>query len=187
MQTLNQQAWRRHFTELRAAVQAQFPQVDPLDIERVNDDWDALVEALQDGTGMDADRILDRLQAVEHRDLGIGPGGIDDEDQGGNGSVERLMLGQGFSADERPWIVERLEKLNRQLKRYPADDVWLELTVKDRDTPAMVVTLSAELPGLGSVVTSSKANDLPAAIADVRDDMVDRIRDSVEKRSRGAR
>lgn len=189
MQTLTQDAWERHFIKLRAPVQAQFPQVDPLDIERVNGDWDALVEALQDGTGMDADRVLDRLRAVEAVDLGIGPGGVDEDedDSGGDGSVERLALGKGFSESERPWVVERLEKLNRQLKRFPADDVWLELTVKDRDTPAQVVTLSAELPGFGSVVTSSKENDMPAALADVRDDMVDRIRDAVGKRTRGAR
>jgi ribosome-associated translation inhibitor RaiA len=187
MQPLTHQVWEQHYVRLRGPVQSQFPQVDPIEIERVNDDFDALVEVLQRDTGMDADRVLDQLRTVDVEDLGIGTCEHDADQHAGEGSVANLALGHGFTDAERPRVLERLEKLNRHLRRFPAEHTWLELTVKDRDTPAQVVTLSAELPGIGKLVTTSKENDMRAALADVRDDMVDRIRDSVEKRSRGAR
>lgn len=187
MQPLTHRVWQQHYVELRAPVLERFPQVEPTELERINDDYDALVELLQRSTGMDADRVLTQLRGLDVEELGIGYGEPGEEDGAQEGSVERLALGQGFSQAERPRIVSRLEKLNRHLKRFPADNVWLELSVKDRETPAQVVTLSAELPGLGKLVTTSKENDMAAALADVRDDMVDRIRNGMEKRSRGAR
>lgn len=189
MQPLTHRVWEQHFVTLRQHVLDQFPQVDPSEVERVNDDWDALVDVLQDATGMDADRVLDQLRGLDVEELGLGYGQADDEQQteAQQGSVEKVSLGQGFTQAERSRVLSRLEKLNRHLKRFDADDVWLELSVKERDTPAQAVTLSAELPGLGRLVTTSKENDLQAALADVRDDMVDRIRDGLEKRTRGAR
>lgn len=187
MQPLTHQVWEQHYLDLRAPVQSQFPLVDPIEIERVNDDFDMLVEVLQRETGMDADRVLDQLRSVDVEELGIGTGQADADQHAGEGSVQKLALGQGFTDAERPRVLDRLEKLNRHLRRFPAENTWLELSVKDRDTPAQVVTLSAELPGLGKLVTTSKENDMRAALADVRDDMVDRIRQGMDKRSRGGR
>jgi ribosome-associated translation inhibitor RaiA len=190
MQPLTHRVWEQHYTELRQAVVDRFPLVERWDIDRVNDDFDALVETLQRATGMDADRVLDELRALDvQEELGVDAEPEEEEPpEGEPGSVARLALGQGFGETERDRIMDRMQKLDRQLRRFPAQHVWLELTVKERDTPAQVVTLSAELPGLGKLVTSSKGNqDMAAALADVRDDMVDRIRDGIEKRTRGAR
>jgi ribosome-associated translation inhibitor RaiA len=181
MQPLTERVWRQHYVELRQPVLARFPQVEPAELEAVIDDYDALVELLQDSTGMDADRVLTQLKGLDVEELGIGFGGSGQQGKQ-EGSVDKLSLGQGFTQAERPRVLARMEKLNRHLKRFHADNVWLELSVKDRETPAQVVTLSAELPGLGRLVTTSKENDLAAALADVRDDMVDRIRDGMEKR-----
>jgi ribosome-associated translation inhibitor RaiA len=187
MQPLTHQVWRQHYTELRQHVLERFPQVDPEELEGVTDDYDRLIELIQRSTGMDADRVIDQVRGLDVHELGIGYGEGGDEEASQQGSVNKLALGQGFSQAERPRILARMEKLNRHLKRFHADNVWLELSVKDRDTPAQVVTLSAELPALGRLVTTSKENDIPAALADVRDDMVDQIREGMEKRSRGAR
>jgi ribosome-associated translation inhibitor RaiA len=186
MQPLTHWVWRQHYVELRQPVLQRFPQVEPSELEGVTDDYDRLVELIQRSTRMDADRVIDQLRGLDVEELGIGYG-ESDEEAGQEGSVDKLALGQGFTQAERPRILDRMEKLNRHLKRFPADNVWLELSVKDRDTPAQVVTLSAELPGLGRLVTTSKENAFAAALADVRDDMVDRIREGMEKRSRGAR
>lgn len=187
MQPLTHRVWEQHFVALRRPVLERFPQVEPSELDGVDDDYDALVELLQRSTGMDADRVLTQLRGLDVEQLGLGHGDAGEEGGAQEGSVDKLSLGQGFTQAERPRILSRMEKLNRHLKRFHVDNVWLELSVKDRETPAQVVTLSAELPGLGRLVTTSKENELPAALADVRDDMVDRIRDGMEKRSRGAR
>jgi hypothetical protein len=194
MQPLTHRVWAQHYTELRQVVLNRFPLVEPEEVIRVNDDFDALVETLEHATGMDADRVLEELRNLDVRELlergeqetaqGQPAGEQEEQEQG---SVAKLSLGRGFHSAERPRILERMSKLDRQLRRFPAQHTWLELSVKDRDSTTQVVTLAAELPGLGRITSSSKEGQLAAALADVRDDMVDRIRDGIEKRTRGAR
>lgn len=191
MQPLTHQVWEQHFVQLREPVLTRFPQVEEWELARVNDDYDALVELVQRSTGMDADRVLEQLRALDVEELGIGTGTREDaEDENGNGehgSLAKLALGKGFAESERARITERLAKLNKHLKRFPADDTWLEISVKDRDTTSQALTLSAELPGLGKVVVGSREGDLRDALADVREDMITQITRELDKRSRGAR
>ncbi len=191
MQPLTHQVWEQHFVQLREPVLTRFPQVEEWELARVNDDYDALVELVQRSTGMDADRVLEQLRALDVEELGIGTGTREDaEDENGNGehgSLAKLALGKGFAESERARITERLSKLNKHLKRFPADDTWLEISVKDRDTTSQALTLSAELPGLGKVVVGSREGDLRDALADVREDMITQITRELDKRSRGAR
>ena len=148
----------------------------------------ALVELLQRSTGMDADRVLDQLRQPRRRGTRPGHGRARrGRHRCERGSLAQLSLGKGFADTERGRIVDRLSQLNRHLKRFPADDTWLELTVKDRETTSQVVTLSAELPRLGRLQASSKEDDLMAALADVRQDLIRQIDGELDKRSRGAR
>lgn len=188
MQSLTHQVWEQHYVELRRPILSQFPSVDRSELDGVTDDYDALVQLIERSTGMDADRVLDQLRNLDVEELGLGTGERDADDAGADrGSLAKLNLGKGFTDAERDRVVERLSQLNRHLKRFPADDTWLELSVKDRDTTSQVVTLTAELPRLGRVQASSKEDDLMAALADVRQDLIRQIDGELDKRSRRAR
>ncbi|MPZ88473.1 MAG: hypothetical protein GEU81_10435 [Nitriliruptorales bacterium] len=184
MQPLTHQVWEQHFVELRPAILERFPAVDRESLQVVGDDYDGLVALVQRATGMDAGRTIEQIRALHVEELGLGIGnGYGGAE--GEASLAKLSLGSGFNASERDRIVERFGKLNRHLKRFPADSTFLELSVKDRDAESQQVTLEAEVPGFPRFVATSKEPDLQAALADVRDDVARQINDAVGKRTRG--
>ena len=83
--------------------------------------------------------------------------------------------------------MERLSKLNRRLKRFPADGTRLQLSVKERDSSGQSVTLECEVPGFAKFVATSQEADLRDALMDVREDLGRQINDAVERRNEGAR
>lgn len=98
-------------------------------------------------------------------------------------SVARcLRLVPEFRSDERDSVVETLDKLDRQLTRFPADDVELELSVKDRGKLQQHVTLEAWIAKFGHLAGTSDTPDLQAALMDVRDDLWEQIEKAVERR-----
>ena len=112
-----------------------------------------------------------------------------DEDGGTNSgperaSLEQLRIGFGFEESERPRILEVLRKLDRQLKRFPASSVDLELTVKDRDTTAQKVTLEAWLPNMPRIVVTSREHSLRDALMEVREDLWRRVKEALDRRRR---
>lgn len=99
-------------------------------------------------------------------------------------SVDRLRLGTGFAESERPKILELFRKLDRRLQRFPADEVDLELSVKERDTPAQSVVLEcwiAELRGERFVATSTEP-DLRDALMECREDLWRQIDRAISRR-----
>jgi len=184
MRPLTHQEWEKHYVDLRPHVLKRFPQIDEALLERQRGDYDGLVELVQDATGMDADRALEAVRTLEAEELGIGPG--DDDQPAGDdrarASLDQLSLGSGFTPGDRDMVVERLAQLNRRLRHFPANGAWLELTVKGREENGQKVTLSADLKGFPSFVSTSEDADLRAALADVRDDMIRRIGDAVDKK-----
>ena len=102
-------------------------------------------------------------------------------------SLSQLTLGSGFEASERDRIIERLDKLNRRLRSFPADGTWLEISVKERDNTGQSVTLICELPGYAKLVATSTEHDLRDALMDVREDMWRQIDDAATRRREGAR
>ena len=102
-------------------------------------------------------------------------------------STAQLQLGSGFRDDERERVVARLDKLNRRLKRFPADGTELHLTVKERDTSAQTVTLECRVPRFAAFVATSREADLAAALMEVREDLWRQIDDAVGKRNQGPR
>jgi len=65
-----------------------------------------------------------------------------------------LRVGHGVHADERERLVEALDQINRHLIGTPADEVTLEIHVKDRDHAEQRVTLEGQVPGLPLIVAS---------------------------------
>ena len=188
MQPLTHQLWAKHFTDIRPRVLEEWPDIDPIELEEVRDDWDHLVQLVQRSTGMSADLVGQRLRTLDIEELNIGTGeSREASDDEGTASLEQLALGNGFEESERGRIVERLSKLNRRLKRFPADATHLELQVKERNNSGQTLTFIAQLPGYSQFVATSTEADLRDALMDVREDMWRQIDDAVTRRTEGAR
>jgi hypothetical protein len=97
-------------------------------------------------------------------------------------TVDQLRIEFGFEESERPRVIELLRKLDRQLKRFPADAVDMELTVKDRDTVDQKVTMDVRLPSLPRIVATSKEMPLRDALMDVREDVLRQIKEVLARR-----
>ena len=186
MQPLTHQLWAKHFVQIRPRVLGEWPEIERRDLDGVGDDWDGLVELVSNATGMSADLSSQRLRTLDVEDLNIDTG-AEDTAEDDAASLDQLALGTGFQPSERDRIVERLGKLNRQLKRFPADGTRLQLSVKERDSSSQSVTLECEVPGFAKFVATSKEADLRDALMDVREDLGRQINDAVERRTEGAR
>lgn len=188
MQPLTHQVWERHFTQLRQPILDEWPQVDRPTLEAIRDDWDGLVALVQSSTGMSADLVRQRLRKLDVSELGIGTGGDGGrEEDESRASVRQLRLGGGFSEADRERVLERLSKLDRRLKRFPADSTDLYLTVKDRDSGGQSVTLECRLPKFAPFVATSNEADLRAALMEVREDLWRQLDDTLTKRREGGR
>ena len=188
MQPLTHELWAKHFVELRPRIREEWPDVEQSELEMVRDDWDHLVQLVQRTTGMSADLVAQRLRTLDVEELNIGTGEAGGDDKESNqASLDQLALGNGFEESERDRIVERLSKLNRRLKRFPADATTLELQVKERNNSGQTVTFIAQLPGYAQFVATSTESDMRDALMDVREDMWRQIDDAVTRRTEGAR
>lgn len=184
MRTLDARAWQTRFTELRTPVLSAFPRLHRQDVEAAGDDFDALVHMIQRQSGLSATEVQERLSEIEIDT--DDDGAADSAPSGGTrrprASIQQLRIGFGFEESERPRILELLGKLDRQLKRLPAEAVDMELTVKDRETTAQKVTLEARLPNLPRIVVTSKEHALRDALMDIREDLWRRINESLDRR-----
>ena len=187
MRPLTHREWEQHYVELRPYVAQEWPTVDTAALQHVGDDFDGLVELIQHTSGESADLVRQRLKKLDVDELGIGTGeDRAEDDDAGSASLDQLRLGHGFSDAERDRVVARLDKLNRRLKKFPADGTELEINVKDRETTSQKVTLEAWLPKFPHLAATSDESDLMAALADVRDDLWRQIDDAVNRRKEGA-
>ena len=96
---------------------------------------------------------------------------------------QRLRVVTEFREDERPWLVETLEaKLDRRLSRWEADQVELELSVKERDTSSQKTVLECWIAGESKrFVGTSNETDLNRAVIEVRDDVHRQVNRHVER------
>jgi hypothetical protein len=97
-------------------------------------------------------------------------------------SVDQLRIEFGFEESERPRIVGIMRKLDRQLKRFPADAVDMELNVKDRETTTQKVTMGVWLPNFPRVVATSKEPVLRDALMNVREEVLRQIKEQHARR-----
>src|SRR5688572_32565943 len=101
MQPLTHELWAKHFVELRPRVREEWPDVDPIELELVRDDWNHLVQLVQRTTGMSADLVAQRLRTLDVEDLGIGTGEQSEDKESNQASLDQLILGNGFEESER--------------------------------------------------------------------------------------
>ena len=90
---------------------------------------------------------------------------------------ETLHLAGGFGAGERDRVVRAMSRLDERLRSFSADQVRLELSVKERDGVDQRTTLEAWLAGFPRLVATSRETDLGRALAEVRDDLVRQVSD----------
>lgn len=102
-------------------------------------------------------------------------------------TVEQLRLGAGFTDDEREDVTSRLRKLDRRLKRFSADAVDMELSVKSRDTNEQHVVLETRIAGFDRFVATSDEPQMKDALNQVRDEIWRQVDDAVNKRADRAR
>lgn len=96
-------------------------------------------------------------------------------------SIDQLRLATGFAERERDGILEVLRKLDRRLSRFPADEVDMELSVKERETPSQYVVLEAWIAKKDRFVATSREPDLRDALMDVREDLWRQIDKAVNR------
>jgi predicted nucleotidyltransferase len=182
MRTLDARAWQGHFTELRTRVLTAFPRLHRQDVEATGDDFDALVHLIQRHSGLSATEVHDRLREIEVTDVDPETRDVTADTSAGRASVDQLRTESGFGESEHPRIVDTLRKLDRQLQRWPADAVNMELFVKDRDTLAQKVTMEVWLPNLPRVVATSHQPVLRDALMEIRDDVWRQIKEQLARR-----
>lgn len=182
MTSLDAHAWETGFTDLRTPVLTAFPRLHRQDVEATGGDFDALVHLIQRHSGLSASEVHARLSEIEvtRDDSADNAAGADAGRQ--RADITQLRTAYGFEESERPRVLELLGKLDRQLKRFPADGVDLELTVKDRDSTAQKVTLTARLPNIGTVVATSREVTLRDALMDVREDLWRQLKEQLDRR-----
>jgi ribosome-associated translation inhibitor RaiA len=98
-------------------------------------------------------------------------------------SVDQIRLGTGFAESERDRLVEVFRKLDRRLKRWAAEEVDMELAIKERDSSSQYVTLECWIHDRGDTrfVATSREKDLQDALMDCREDLWRQIDDHVTK------
>ncbi|GAA1271480.1 hypothetical protein GCM10009609_38260 [Pseudonocardia aurantiaca] len=95
---------------------------------------------------------------------------------------ERLRVGAGFAAADRPRILGALSALAPHLSGWEHDQVDLEVSLKDAEGPDQKVTLQVWLAGRAHLVATSHERDVDHALAEVRRDMVRQIEDERSRR-----
>jgi ribosome-associated translation inhibitor RaiA len=89
-----------------------------------------------------------------------------------------LVETSGLSEEEREGLPERWQALDARLRSFPAEAVRLDLTVKERSTPAQRTTLECSIARRPRLVATSSAADIGDALAEVRDDLIRQISDA---------
>ena len=100
---------------------------------------------------------------------------------------ERLRLGAGFAAADRPRIFGALSALAPHLSGWGHDQVDLEVSLKDTEGPDQKVTLQAWLAGRAHLVATSHEGDIDHALAEVCRDLIRQIEDEKSRRKPGKR
>ena len=85
---------------------------------------------------------------------------------------DRTRIVPEFRSDEHDKVLNLLfGRLERRLSRWEPDQVELEISVKDRDTPSQRTVLECWIAGAPKFVGTSTERDLGKAVIEVRDDV----------------
>lgn len=83
-----------------------------------------------------------------------------------------LRIAGGVAPDERGTIVSHWTALDHRLRSFRADQVELQLTIKERDTPSQRTTLEAWIAGWPRLVATSVRTGFDGPLNEVRDDLI---------------
>lgn len=87
-------------------------------------------------------------------------------------TVEKcLILGHGFHEDDKERVLEVMHRVESRLNGLSANQVTLELLVKDRDGKDQKVTFEADL-GRAHIVATASQEDLWVAVAHAREEFL---------------
>ncbi|MEZ5171479.1 MAG: HPF/RaiA family ribosome-associated protein [Acidimicrobiia bacterium] len=89
-----------------------------------------------------------------------------------------LRLGGGVHEEERARIVKHWGRLDQRLRSFRSDEVDMEISVKDRDTPSQHTTLETWIARRPRLVATSTKTDFGSALTEVRDDMIRQLTDA---------
>lgn len=92
-----------------------------------------------------------------------------------------LHIAGGVDPSERDAIIEHWTALDHRLRSFRPDQVELQLTVKERDTPSQRATLEAWIAGFPRLVATSTRADFDGAMAELRDDLIRQISDTKQR------
>lgn len=101
---------------------------------------------------------------------------------------DRLRIVPEFRTEEHDRIRELMfGKLERRLERWRPEQVELELSVKDRDTPKQRMVLECWIAGEDRFVATTTEQDLMKGVVEVRDNLRRQINRAVTKRESARR
>jgi ribosome-associated translation inhibitor RaiA len=108
---------------------------------------------------------------------------MSEPENGPAGTLERrLRLGAGFAAADRRRILGALSALAPHLSGWEHDQVDLEVSLKDTQSPDQKVTLQAWLAGRSHLVATSHERDLDHALAEVGRELIRQVEDERSRR-----
>ncbi len=98
-------------------------------------------------------------------------------------TVEKcLVLGHGFHEDERATVTTILARMDSHLAGQSADQVRLDLHMKEPGQRGRKVTLECHIVGLSPLLATSADDDTKVAIAHIRDEVIRQLDDQKAKR-----
>ncbi|MCT7658372.1 hypothetical protein [Mycobacterium deserti] len=83
-----------------------------------------------------------------------------------------VHVGAGFTAKERPHVLEELSTLAPHLGRWDPRDVDVEVTLQDRDGKEQRVTLRTSLPGFPPLVAVADDPDVTRALGRAKRELI---------------
>jgi ribosome-associated translation inhibitor RaiA len=93
-----------------------------------------------------------------------------------------LRFAGGVHDRERDHVLEVLAPLAKHLARWDADDIDLQMSVKDRGGPEQRVTLEAKLGGFPTLVATGTDPDFDRALHEARKELIRQIDDERSRR-----
>ena len=83
-----------------------------------------------------------------------------------------LHVGAGFTAKDRPHVLQELATLGSHLGRWNPQDVSLEVSLQDRGRREQRVTLRTTLPGLPPLVSVAENGDISRALREAKHELI---------------
>ncbi|MBD8505200.1 HPF/RaiA family ribosome-associated protein [Hoyosella sp. G463] len=96
--------------------------------------------------------------------------------------ADRVRIVPQFTSDDGDAITGILfGRLDSRLSRWSPEQVEMEISVKERDTPSQRVVLECWISGMPKLVATSTEQQIETAIAEVRDELWSQLDKQISK------